>query len=498
VRTLEAAKIIKAETVNLRDLMVTGFSIDTRTISEGDLFFAFSPEDYKRHSFTGSQFTDGHAFIPTAFEKRAVAAVARKESVAANSSLAAFGDRLLLVDDVIEALQKIANNVITAWGRPVVAITGSAGKTTTKDLTAHLLEHSGKRVLKSQKNFNNEIGVPLSILNMVSGGKSPSEFEIAVLEMGMSTAGELTKISGIAPPDIVVELCVAPVHLEFFGTIEKIADAKMELVQGIKPGGTVVLNADDKLVSNMRRVHTGPVLTFGIENRADVMAQNISTEQLGVTRFTLITPQGKAQAELPMPGRHNLMNALAAAAVATTQGITPDRISEALQTAAPSNMRGEILKFREGFMVIDDSYNSNPKALLSMVNTLAADSSIAKRRIVIAGEMLELGGDAPQLHKETGMEIARCGIDILWGVRGFAQNLVDGAIGAGMRRENTEVFERSEEAAEKLVNIVQAGDLILVKGSRGVQTDRVVERLKEKFSLVQEACQPQGAKPTQK
>src|SRR5439155_18643612 len=248
-------------------------------------------------------------------------------------------DRLLLVDDAIAALQMLARKVYEQWGRPVIAITGSAGKTTTKELTAHVLSGAGHRVLKSERNYNNGLGLPLSVLQMVSRGRRPDDYDLAVLEMGMSSpTHEIRRLVQITPPDIGVELMVAPVHLEHLGTIENIAAAKAELIEGLKPGGTAVLNADDPLVISMRAKHSGRTMTFGIENAADVSASEIETSRLGLIRFRLHTPLGDAPAELPMSGRHNLMNALAAAAVATSFDIPPATIAKALRTVTPPKM----------------------------------------------------------------------------------------------------------------------------------------------------------------
>jgi UDP-N-acetylmuramoyl-tripeptide--D-alanyl-D-alanine ligase len=390
---------------------------------------------------------------------------------------------LLIVDDVIEALQRLANRVIEEWRQPVVGITGSAGKTTTKDLTAHVLAANGRRPLKSRGNLNTELGVPLSILEMVSGGAGPEQYDVAVLEMAMSRPKEIARLCQIAPPDIAVELLVAPVHLEFFGTVENIAAAKAELVEGLKPGGTAVLNADDALVSKMRLKHSGRTVTFGIESNADVRATDIEANHLGRIRFRLETPSGGANVVLPLLGRHNVMNSLAAATVAMCFGIEAEGIADALAQATPSTMRGVLLEFADGFTVIDDSYNSNPRALLSIVRTLADDRTRRGRRVVIAGEMLELGADSGAIHREVGRDIAKAGIDVLWGVRGFGLDLIEGAREAGLGAQSTRFFENSEAAAEALVGEVRAGDAILIKGSRGVQTDKIVTRLREKFTL---------------
>ncbi len=479
----EASILMGADAASLSaelfEKRITDFSIDSRSVNAGELFFALSQEDYARAGFNGT-FADAHEFIADALARGAVAAVARADHVQNNPRLKAIRGQLLLVEDAIAALQMLAHRVYEAWDRPVVAITGSAGKTTAKELTAHLLSTSGKRILKSERNYNNGLGLPLSVLQLVSGENSADQFDIAVLEMGMSSpTHEIQRLCQITPPDIGVELMVAPVHLEYLGSIENIAAAKAELVEGLKPGGTAVLNADDELVIKMRAKHQGPTITFGLEGPADVTATDIDTAHLGLMKFRLKTRLGEAAAMLPMSGRHNLMNALASAAVATCLDVAPADIAAALKTARPPHMRGETLDFAAGFTVVDDSYNSNPRSLISMVRTIAEAGDKRKRRIVIAGEMLELGPDAARLHREAGREIAKLGVEMLWGVRGLAQDLVEGATEAGLRESR--FFNSSEEAAEAIVNELNAGDLVLVKGSRGVATDKVVEAIRRQF-----------------
>ena len=468
----------------LFDKEITDYSIDSRSVNAGDLFFALSQEDYARAGFNG-EFADGHEFIEDAFRRGAIAGVARVERVNGDPGLQPFKDRLLLVDDAIAALQTLAHRVYEEWAKPVVGITGSAGKTTAKELTAHLLASAGRRVLKSERNYNNGLGLPLSVLRMVSEGRSPDDFDLAVLEMGMSSpTHEIQRLCRITPPDVGVELMVAPVHLEHLGSMENIAAAKAELIEGLKPNGIAVLNADDEWVMKMRTKHRGRTITFGIEQPADVAATEIDTGHLGLIKFRLRTSLGEAPATLPMSGRHNLMNALAAAAVATCFEVQPEQIAAALRTATPPKMRGEVLGFAAGFRVIDDSYNSNPRSLLNMVLTMTEAGKTSKRRIVVAGEMLELGPDAPSLHREAGREIANAGIDVLWGVRGLAQEIVAGAQEAGMKQ--TAYFESSEEAAGALCQEVKEGDLVLIKGSRGVATDKIVKVLREGFPLAGE------------
>src|SRR5437763_1943551 len=446
------------------DKEIVDFSIDSRTTEAGELFFALSQPDYERAGFNGA-FADAHDFIAQALANGAIAAVARRERVADSKELNELSDRLLLVDDAIAALQTLARKVYEQWGKPVVGITGSAGKTTTKELTAHILSRTNHRVLKSERNYNNNLGLPLSVLQMVSRGHQPEGYDLAVLEMGMSSpTHEIRRLVHITPPDVGVELMIAPVHLEHLGTIETVAAMKAELIEGLKPGGVAVLNADDELVMEMKSKTNGPVLTFGIENKADVTASGIDASRFGSIRFRLQTPMGAAAAELPMTGRHNLMNALAASAVATVLNVKPELIADALRTAKPPKMRGEVLNFAAGFTVVDDSYNSNPRSLISMVQTLADARENVKRRIVIAGEMLELGPDSAEMHRAAGREIAALGIDVLWGVRGLAQEILNGANEQGTTK--TRFFENSDDAAAGAVNEAREGDLILVKGSR--------------------------------
>jgi UDP-N-acetylmuramoyl-tripeptide--D-alanyl-D-alanine ligase len=467
---------------------IIDFSIDSRTAGKGELFFALSQPDYERAGFNGS-FADAHDFISQAIASGAIAAVARRERVAGDQKMQALSDRLLLVDDVIAALQTLAHKVYEQWGRPVVGITGSAGKTTTKELTAHVLSQAGHRILKSERNYNNGLGLPLSVLQMVSKDHQPDDYDLAVLEMGMSSpTHEIRRLVQITPPDIGVELMIAPVHLEHLGTIENVAAMKAELIEGLKPGGIAVLNADDQLVMEMKSKTDGPVLTFGIQNEADVTATHIDTGRFGSIRFRLQTPLGEAAAELPMTGRHNLMNALAASAVATALKVKPELIANALRTAKPPPMRGEVLDFAAGFTVVDDSYNSNPRSLLGMVRTLAEASENVRRRIVIAGEMMELGQDATAMHREAGREIADLGIDVLWGVRGLAVEIVAGAREKGTAE--TAFFESSDDAAAAAIGEVRDGDLILVKGSRSVETDKVVKAICERFPLAGRNSEP--------
>ncbi len=461
----------------LRQREAGSFAIDSREVQPGDVFFALSQPDYSNNGFNGG-FEDSTRYVSDAFEKGASACVVRTDRFDEHQSdLEKFRDRLVFVDDTIAAFQRLAHGVYLDWNKPVVAITGSAGKTTAKELTAQVLEASGRKVLRNIKNYNNGLGHPLTVLKLAAD----NSYDVAVLEMGMSTPmNEIARLCRITPPDVAVELNVLPVHVEHLGSIENVAKAKAELVEGMKPGGTAILNADDPRVANMHWLSKGVTITYGIDNTADVRAENIQFEGFGETKFSLVWGSESADVSFPLNGKHNILNALAAAAVGISLGMRVEEIAASLETVATPTQRGEVLHFAKGFTVINDSYNSNPAALMSMVETLVEGAGKG-RKIVVAGEMLELGADEVEVHRDAGLQIAASGIDMLIGVRGLAKDMVDGARDAGLSDAN--FAQDSDAAGEMVVRTVKKGDVLLVKGSRGVRTEKVIEKLLEKFEL---------------
>jgi UDP-N-acetylmuramoyl-tripeptide--D-alanyl-D-alanine ligase len=455
---------------------VDSFAIDSREVKAGEVFFALSQPEYKNNCFNGD-FADSHVYIPKAFELGATACVARKDRFKEHEELLKpFADRLLFVEDAIVALQKLAHGVYLEWNKPVVAVTGSAGKTTAKQLTAHVLTRSGRKVLSNIKNYNNGLGHPLTVLNLAKD----SSYDVAVLEMGMSTPNnEIARLCRITPPDVAVELNVLPVHLEHLGSIENITKAKAELVEGMKSTGIAVLNRDDFRVFGMSSSCKN-YIDFGIDNEADITAHTIEFLAFGETSFILKTPKGSARVLFPLNGNHNILNALAAAAVGFHFGMTVIEIAEALQSVEAPSQRGEVVHFKD-FTIINDSYNSNPDALLSMVKTLVDGGKSVKRKIVVAGEMRELGSDAENIHFQTGKQIANYSIDALYGVENLANNLLAGAKENGLT--NVKFYENSNVAAEEFIKEVKAGDLILIKGSRGVKTEKIIDKLLQTFDL---------------
>jgi UDP-N-acetylmuramoyl-tripeptide--D-alanyl-D-alanine ligase len=374
---------------------------------------------------------------------------------------------VLVVDDTLVALQTLATGVRKLWGKPLVGVTGSAGKTTTKEAIAHVLS-SGFRVLKSEGNFNNHFGLPLTLL------KLQPEQDVAVIEMGMSHAGEIRSLAKIAQPEIGVVTNVAPVHLEFFDSLAGIARAKYELIESLPSSGTAVLNADDEYVSQFGRDFKGKVVSYGTRAGSNVHAENIKSRGAGGSEFDVVIAGAHEHVHLSLVGEHNVLNALAAVAVGLSRGLKLQEAAGALATLSAADKRGQVLQLGN-ITVINDCYNSNPKALNAMVDALAAMN--AQRRIVVAGEMLELGPAREEMHHAAGLHIAAKKIDVLLGVRGLAQAMVDSAHKAGTQAE---FVTTPEEAGEWLAREMRDGDVVLLKASRGVKLEKALETWKAK------------------
>jgi UDP-N-acetylmuramoyl-tripeptide--D-alanyl-D-alanine ligase len=434
----------------LREQVAQAYSIDSRTIGPGQLFFAVKGERL-----------DGHDYVASALEKGAVGAVVRKDQLHRYASHAG----LLAVEDTLTALQTLATAVRKLWGKPLVGVTGSAGKTTTKEAIAHVLA-TRFRVLKSEGNFNNHFGLPLMLL------KLEPEHDVAVIEMGMSHAGEIRALAKIAEPEIGVVTNVAPVHLEFFDSIAGIARAKYELIESLPAKGTAILNADDEYVSQFGRDFRGKVVLYGTQPAAGVRAENIQPKGAGGSEFDVVIGNSRTHVQLPLVGSHNVLNALAAVAVGIERGLKLAEAADALATLAPPDKRGQVVQLGN-ITVINDCYNSNPKALDAMVDALAAMP--ARRRIVVAGEMLELGTAGEDLHRQSGRHMAEKKVDALLGVRGLAQAMVESAAGAGVRAE---FVDTPEAAGEWLARETRDGDVVLLKASRGVKLEKALETWK--------------------
>jgi UDP-N-acetylmuramoyl-tripeptide--D-alanyl-D-alanine ligase len=396
-------------------------------------------------------------------------------AASADSAAAAAAALVIGAADTTVALQQIARDVRRRSGARLVAITGSAGKTTTKEVVAEFLA-ARYQVFRNKGNLNNQIGLPLSLLEL------RSRPEVAVVELGMNHPGEIRTLVGIAEPEVRVWTNVGDAHLGFFASPDAIADAKAEILENARSADVLVANADDPRIAARTTAFAGRVVTFGLQQRADIQAISVDPRGLEGTRATVRTPIGDVDLETPLLGLGNLANVLAAIAVALQFEIPLDEIKSRAATLRPAYRRGELWRLPGGITLIDDSYNSSPTALRRALHTLRTATGSA-RKVAVLGEMLELGAHAVRLHVECGAEAAGAGLDVLIAVGGApARALAEAAIRAGMPESAVAYAETNTEAAALALQRVRPGDLVLVKGSRGIGTDVVVDRLKAEYA----------------
>jgi UDP-N-acetylmuramoyl-tripeptide--D-alanyl-D-alanine ligase len=439
-----------ATSSNAGSRMIAGYSIDSRTIAPGELFFAVRGERF-----------DGHDFVVAAVERGAAAAVVARARVASLPD-AALAIPLLITEDPLLALQALAAHVRRQWGKRVVAVTGSAGKTTTKDAIAAALG-AKFNVLKSKGNLNNAYGLPLQLMRL------ETEHEYAVVEMGMNHAGEIAALARIATPDWGVVTNVGTAHIENFVEGQAgIARAKFELVAALPASGVAFLNCDDPYVSQFGRDFAGKVVYFGAGPCADPQIVVVAEDAQGL-QIRFRTDSLESDLTLQLIGAHNAHNAMAGLAVAMEAGVAVDAAVRALAALTAGDKRGEVIEIR-GATILNDSYNSNPEALRSMIRTLAARP--ARRRILVAGEMLEMGSHGPALHTACGKAAAEAGLDLVIGVRGNAEYLAVAACAGGVAAL---FLPDAEAAGQWLANHLREGDVVLVKGSRGVHLEKAIE-----------------------
>ncbi len=445
---------------------IDGISIDSRTVGEGDFFIAIRGERF-----------DGHQFVPEALARGARGVLVERSSpnAAANGGAGAGEPVIIEVEDTTRALQDMARDIRRRAGARVVAITGSAGKTTTKEIVAEFLS-TRYRVFRNKGNLNNHIGLPLSLLEL------RSRPEVAVVELGMNHPGEIRTLVAIAEPDVRVWTNVGDAHLGFFASGEEIADAKGEILEHARAEDVLVANADDPRIAARIGAFPGRVVTFGIDAPADVQATAVEERGLDGTGADVRTPAGTVRLDTALLGLGNLANVLAATAVALHFEVPLDQIAARAATLKPARRRGELLRLPGGITLIDDSYNSSPAALRRALDTLRAATGSA-RKVAVLGEMLELGEHATRLHDESGAAAAAVGLDLLVAVGGApARAMADAAIRAGMPTGAVLHVASSADAVERALQRIRPGDLVLVKGSRGIGTDVVVERLKAEFA----------------
>ena len=434
--------------------------IDTRTLQPGDFYIALR----------GQRF-DGHAFVAEAFAKGAGGVLVERGTV---GPIGGSGV-VIECDDTTRGLQSVARAIRQASGARVVAITGSAGKTTTKEAIAEVLSRRF-RVVKNKGNLNNHIGLPLSLLQL------RDRPQVAVMELGMNHTGEISTLVAVAEPDVRVWTNVGDAHIGFFGTPDAIADAKAEILEGARSTDVLVCNGDDPRVMSRARAFAGRVVTFGTSGDATVRAQDIADLGVEGTRARVVTPAGERVMTTPLLGRGNLDNVLAAVAVGLEFGVPLDEMAEGVSRMQPADRRGVVRRLRGGVVLIDDSYNSSPEALRRALEMIAREKQLT-RKVAVLGEMLELGERSIALHEESGRRAAAAGLRMLVAVGGEpARRLAEAAIAAGMPAAAVSYFEKSEQAAPAVVSAVKAGDLVLVKGSRGTRTDVVADRLAGEFS----------------
>jgi UDP-N-acetylmuramoyl-tripeptide--D-alanyl-D-alanine ligase len=439
---------------NAGALELKGYSIDSRTVSKGELFFAVRGERL-----------DGHDFLRQALEQGAAAAVVSRSRVASLPD-AVLAHPLLITEDPLIALQALAAHVRRQWGKRVVAITGSAGKTTTKEAVAAALG-AKFNVLKSRGNLNNGFGVPIEVLRL------EPEHDVAVVEMGMNHAGEIAALARIAAPDWGVVTNVGTAHIENFADGQAgIARAKFELVAALPANGVAFLNCDDPYVSQFGRDFPGRVVYFGAGPCADPQTLEASEDADGL-HLKFRAGERAVGLTLQLLGAHNASNAMAGLAVALEAGVDLDAAVAALASLTAGDKRGQVIEI-DGATILNDSYNSNPEALRSMIRTLAARS--AERRILVAGEMLELGAHGSAMHAACGLTAAEAGIDLVAGVQGNAVHLAAAACSGGVA---SLFLSSAEEAGHWLKQTLRPGDVVLVKGSRGVHLERAIEMLQE-------------------
>lgn len=443
--------------------VIDGFAIDSRTLQSGDLFFAIVAA------------RDGHAYVADAIARGAAGAMVSDAVADVEAGDGEDDPVLIRVHDTTIALHDLGRFVRQQSSATVVALTGSAGKTTTKETIATLLGGRFK-VAKNKGNLNNHLGLPLSLLELRHGA------DVAVMELGMNHAGEIRVLVGIAEPEIRVWTNVGDAHMGHFTSQDAIADAKAEILDGARPTDRLIVNADDPRVMARAGSFVGRRITFGIAADADVGAEEVDDRGLDGTHLKLRIGDRVADVQTPLLGRGNLSNLLAAAAVATELGVMLPEIAERAAHLKPAAHRGAVVRLPGGVTVVDDSYNSSPTALQRALEVIGRDRS-ARRKAAVLGEMLELGDHALRLHQDCGRAAAAVGLDRLIAVGGdAAKALADAAVAAGMRRDAVTWTSSSGAASDLILPWLSDGDLILVKGSRGIKTDAVVDRITVEFS----------------
>jgi UDP-N-acetylmuramoyl-tripeptide--D-alanyl-D-alanine ligase len=452
---------------------IFGISIDSRKIKRNELFIALKGPRY-----------DGQDFVPEALDKGACGALIikslrqRRIRLGRKKSIRQLTDKsqkiLIEVRDTLKALGRIAKYYREKFDLAVVAVTGSTGKTTTKDMIASILSLRYK-VLKTEGNFNNEVGVPLTLFRL------SKKHQVVVLELGMSALGEIERLTRISSPKIGVMTNVGEVHLQYLGNVERVALAKAEMVYALGKDDIAILNIDDPYIRDMKKGIKARIITYGIRKKAQVRAKEIKNLKEEGMSFTLRIEKEGFPLHLRCLGYHNTYNALAAISAAHALGMKKEIIREGLSQFQPLAGRMKIMRVR-GLTILDDTYNASPKSFIAAIETIR-DLSPKGRKILVAGDMLELGKRAPLAHKETGVYAAHSGIDMLITCGDLAGYIAQGAIEAGMKEQRIISCRSKEETEKKLSSLAKEGDTVLIKGSRAIGMEEIIDKLKSKYIL---------------
>ncbi|KUO52486.1 MAG: hypothetical protein APF76_05485 [Desulfitibacter sp. BRH_c19] len=450
----EIAHAVHGELSSQTEITIQKVSTDTRSIQKGDLFIPLIGEKF-----------NGHEFINVAQEKGAVAVIVNENWWA--KSKPTFTMPVIIVEDTLKALQDLSKHHRKKFNIPVIAVTGSNGKTSTKDLIATILQQK-LNVVKSKGNFNNEIGLPLTLLNI------DKDTQAVVVEMGMRGLGQIDELARIAQPTIGVVTNVAPVHLELLGKIENIAIAKSELVKNIHKDGKVILNGEDYWCRQMEGWTEADVNFYGFESKHKYKAKNIEM-YFDKSLFQLEIYNESIDITLPIPGRHNILNSLAAAGVAYELGLNLKSISEGLKNSILSEKRLEKIILEKNIILINDTYNANPVSMVASLDILSTVKN--HRKIAVLGDMYELGKYEEEGHHTVGKQVHAKGIDILVTVGELAKMIAQGALKSGMLEDKVFIFTNNREATDHLKKIITKGDTILFKGSRATKIEEIVKEL---------------------
>ena len=463
MNNIEISNVLKAINGELLlgnpELRITGISTDSRSIKEGELFFALEGDNF-----------NGHKFVDQAISNGAAGAVISSSKDTIYSVLKGFEKCILIeVDDTLKALGDLAKFYRKSLRTDFVAVTGSNGKTTTKDMIYHVLRNFNN-VTRSRKSFNNYIGVPLTIFD--------SDFtqDFCVVEMGTNAPGEIRRLSEIIFSDFTILTNISCTHLEGLGSIEGVADAKAELIENMAEDGVLITNADDDWCNQIASRFDGKVITFGFNQSADVRASNVKRNDSGFT----FTVNNAFTFKLNVLGKHNIYNALAAIAVCNAVGIGMGDICGKLVDFKLPPMRME-KQVCGDIVVINDGYNSNPSSMSAALDELL-QLTTPGRKILVCGDMLELGDYAESLHREIGAKVAKADIDVLWTVGSFSRFVAEEAIANGMPEEKTRSCKTSEEISSFVASQLKKDDTVLIKGSRGMKLENVVRQIENRFA----------------